>query len=155
MGGYGSGRPGARTAVEDALRIDLASPAVRKVFMPDTYQRGAWSWLRDSERIASLGYEADVTGDEARLTLAYTANGVSVRQSISLVQTRPRFGGWRWWFVCPLLFDRGERRLVRAIFLPPGARYFGSRVGHGLNYQSQKESRSFPRLIEGLLRDYA
>lgn len=105
--------------------------------------------------MAAVGYEVSATGDDdARLTLIYTASGVPVRQTISLVRSHPRFGGWRWWFLCPVLLERGERRLVRAIFLPSGQRYFGSRVAHGLNYRSQKESRSLPKLIGRLMRDH-
>jgi hypothetical protein len=142
-----------RIAVEDALRIDLASPAMREATKPGA-RSGSWTWSHGGERIASIGYELGATCDDRRtLMLIYTASGVPARQAISLVRSRPRYGGWRWWFLCPVLLERGERRPVRAIFLPPGQRYFGSRTAYGLNYRSQKESRSLPRLIERLLRD--
>lgn len=154
MGGYGSGRPGHRTAVEDALRLDLASPAVRAAVRPGCWRRGSFTWSRDGEPIGSARYEADATETEARLTLSYSANGVPVRQAIDLIQSRPRFGGFRWWFLCPLLAARGERRIVRALFLPPGARTFGCRAAYGLNHQSQKDSGGMSGQIERLLRDY-
>ncbi len=156
MGGYGSGRPSVRIAVEDALRLDLASPATRHVIKPGVWRHGSWFWSRDGERFATIGYEWDATADNGgRLTLIYSANGVPVRQTIPLVQSRPRFGGLRWWFLCPVLFDGGEQRRVRAIFLPPGQRHFGSRIAYGLNYRSQKESRSLPKLINRLMRDFS
>jgi hypothetical protein len=155
MGGLGSGRPGLRVAVEDALRLDLAAPAVRQIITCGKQSAGSWTWSNDGGAIASVQYVidgiADITPD---LTLLYRVGGEPVRQRISFARTRPHFGGERWWFVCPLLIDQGERRLVRALFLPPGARVFGSRQGHGLNYRSQKESRSLPRLVEKLLREY-
>jgi hypothetical protein len=117
--------------------------------------RGSWTWSQDGEPRAAVGYEFDGAVDDKRLTLNYSTNGRPVRQTISLVRSRPRFGGWRWWFLCPLSQDRGERRPVRVIFLPPGQRYFGSREAHGLNYRSQKESRSLSKLLDRLAREYA
>jgi hypothetical protein len=59
---------------------------------------------------------------------------------VLLTTTRPRFGGLRWWFVCPLVV-RGyacERR-VGKLYLPPGSRYFGCRHCHELTYRSAQE----------------
>jgi hypothetical protein len=155
MGGRGSGRPGVRIAVEDTLRIDLAVPAIRSVLSSNGRERGSWTWSQDGEPRASVGYKFDGAVDDKRLTLNYSANGQPVCQTISLVRSRPRFGGWRWWFLCPLLQDRGERSPVRAIFLPPGQRYFGSRLAYGLNYRSQRESHSLSKLLARFAREYA
>jgi hypothetical protein len=59
----------------------------------------------------------------------------SLEQRISLTTTRPRFGGTRWWFICPVT---GER--VGRLYLPPGASQFASRRAHGLAYACQTES---------------
>ena len=48
---------------------------------------------------------------------------------VRLVSTRPNYGGRRWWFVCPLV---GRR--VAKLYLPPGARLFGSGDAYGLTY---------------------
>ena len=75
------------------------------------------------------------------LTLNYAVNGEPVEMVIRLAWTEPTYGGQRWWFVCPLdrLGERGLRRVAK-LHLPPGARYFGSRKGYGLTYQSCRES---------------
>lgn len=45
-----------------------------------------------------------------------------------LTATRPRFGGLRWWFVCPLVVKgRSCKRRVGKLYLPPHGRYFGCR----------------------------
>lgn len=155
MGGHGSGRPGVRTAVEDALRLDLASPAVRNVIRSGCWGSGRWTWSCDGDRMATVGYALETIDETGvQLTLAYSVDGVQVRQAVPLVQSRPNFGGRRWWFLCPVLFERGERRPARALFLPNGARYFGCRQAHRLNYRSQKESRNTLQAIERLLRKF-
>jgi hypothetical protein len=64
-----------------------------------------------------------------------TQGSRDVKQRISLTTTRPRFGGTRWWFICPVT---GER--VGRLYLPAGACQFASRRAHGLAYASQTES---------------
>src|SRR5262249_48533164 len=54
---------------------------------------------------------------------------------IYLAASRPRHGGFRWWFVCP-----SENRRVRKLYLPPGGRRFRSRQAYGLAYASQRET---------------
>jgi hypothetical protein len=63
---------------------------------------------------------------------------------VELTTTRPRFGGLRWWFVCPLLVSgRPCRRRVGKLYLPPRARYFGCRHCYDLTYTSCQESRKY------------
>jgi len=44
------------------------------------------------------------------------------------------FGGYRWWFTCPLC-----QRRCGTIHRPPGNYRFACRVCHRLNYRSQQE----------------
>ncbi|MDZ4775155.1 MAG: hypothetical protein SGJ23_00035 [Alphaproteobacteria bacterium] len=77
--------------------------------------------------------------------LRYVCDGAPVRQTVRLVASTPRFGGVRWWFVCPV-----TGRRVRALYLPPGARMFASRHAYTLTYQSRRESgrdRAIVRLL--------
>jgi hypothetical protein len=54
-----------------------------------------------------------------------------------IATTRPRFGGLRWWFVCPLTVNgRPCGRRVGKLYLPPAGRYFGCRHCHDLTYTS-------------------
>lgn len=133
MGGYGSGRPAVHSTCEESLMLDLASPATRKALRPNAWNSGTWAWSSHGRQIASIGYQW--WGVDARLTLNYNCNGAPVTQTIILTRSTPNFGGERWWFVCPLTGAR-----VRALYLPPGAKLWGSRGGHDLVYQSQRES---------------
>src|SRR5262249_46565638 len=65
----------------------------------------------------------------------------SLNYPIGLTSTVPRFGGLRWWFVCPLVV-RGVpcRRRVGKLYLPGNARYFGCRRCYDLTYTSCQES---------------
>jgi hypothetical protein len=63
---------------------------------------------------------------------------VEHHQRIKIVATRPRLGGARLWFVCPL---SGQR--VRVLYLPEGSKQFASRKAHRLSYRSQGESDLF------------
>ena len=71
---------------------------------------------------------------------------------VRLETTRPNFGGLRWWFICPLVRrDGGPPRRVAKLYLPHGAKYFGSREGYGLTYTSCQESGK----LRGLCRRLA
>lgn len=59
---------------------------------------------------------------------------------IELVSTTCRFGGQRFWFICPLLVNGipcGGR--VGKLYLPGNATYFGCRHCHNLTYRCCKE----------------
>ena len=53
---------------------------------------------------------------------------------VELTTTRPRYGGERWWFVCP---SSGRRAFK--LYLPNGGRYFLSRAAYRLAYQVTRE----------------
>jgi hypothetical protein len=56
---------------------------------------------------------------------------------VGLTTTRPRFGGLRWWFVCPLVVNgRPCQRRVGKLYLPPRGRYYGCRHCYDLTYTS-------------------
>ena len=53
---------------------------------------------------------------------------------VRLATTRPRYGGERWWFVCP-----GSGRRAFKLYLPNGGRYFLSRAAYRLAYEVSRE----------------
>src|SRR5262249_13469992 len=67
---------------------------------------------------------------------------------VGLTTTRPRFGGLRWWFICPLVvngYPCGRR--VGKLYLPPGGRYSGCRHCCDLTYAScQQHDKRVDRL---------
>jgi hypothetical protein len=74
------------------------------------------------------------------LHYTFTETGKDEDYRVGLEATRPRFGGLRWWFLCPLVV-RGVPcgRRVGKLYLPPGGRYFGCRHCHDLTYRSAQE----------------
>jgi len=145
MGGFGSGRPAQHVTCEAALKIDLADPAIRTALKPNASKGGSWTWSSHGREIASISYAW--SGPGARLTLRYTCNGARIVQPITLTRSTPRFGGERLWFCCPFT---GKR--VRALYLPPGAREWGSRHAYKLTYQSRRESGQGRAMLGLLMR---
>jgi hypothetical protein len=158
MGGPGSGWQGSKKAtVEDALVLSISVLMRKKALEAGNRISGSWHWtIQGAERPhATIGYDADLRDhDAAWIRLHYTANGEPVDYKVRLVSTRPHYGGLRWWFICPLVRrDGGPPRRVAKLYLPPGGRYFGSRVGHGLTYLSCQESGKFNALFGRIAGD--
>jgi hypothetical protein len=61
---------------------------------------------------------------------------------VQLTTTRCHFGGWRWWFSCPLVV-RGVpcNRRCRILYRPLGAPYFGCRECWRLTYRCRQLHR--------------
>jgi hypothetical protein len=121
-----------------------------------------WHWTYPSGGGFRVNYEVralDPTRYGMRLhyTWPWTSTGQvdSADYTVNLTTTRPRFGGRRWWFVCPLLVNgRGCYRRVGKLYLPPRARYFGCRGCHELTYahqssRGQRPASSAPATGEG------
>lgn len=155
MGGPGSGWQGAKKATVEGSLVLTASTLIRKkALIPGAWTRGSWGWTYQGEDRphATIGYEADLTDvDNGWLRLHYRRNEQAVDYKVRLETTRPNFGGLRWWFICPLVRrDGGPPRRVAKLYLPSGARYFGSRQAYGLTYASCQESGKFRGLCRRL-----
>lgn len=62
----------------------------------------------------------------------------AMNYTVPIVQTRCHFGGWRHWFICPLVIDgRPCKRVCRCLYLSGNAEYFGCRECHRLTYESR------------------
>jgi hypothetical protein len=120
--------------------------------------RGSWRWTYQDGRENSITYEA-TTLDQACpfVRLSYTITNPSTKEreplnyAVELTTTQPRYGGLRWWFVCPLVVRccPCERR-VGKIYLPPGGRYFGCRLCHDLTYHS---TQAHDKRVDALRRN--
>jgi len=147
MGGSGSGgwyRWNSKTTVEAGLTIDLCHLIRHKRIVPERHISDTLTWtrVRDSEKIACIGYEANlINPDMAWIRLHYTHNGKPMDYRVHLTTTRPFFGGLRWWFLCP---SNGSR--VAKLYAPPRGEIFASRKAYNLAYQSQHETPMFRHL---------
>jgi hypothetical protein len=108
-------RYGSRPHIESAVVIDLAAPSVARIVRPNNHGSGWWSWSREGETIASVGYSINTQADFGMLKLAYhTTDRCSderkqVTCRIGLVSMPLHFGGRRWWMVCPYTHRRARR----------------------------------------------
>lgn len=138
------GRSPEHPLIEDCMTIDLAEPSIRATLSPTRNSTGTWTWSVSGRSIGSIGYRWDSV--RPALYLEFSASGAPVRQEILLEASHPRFGGVRWWFICPF-----TRRRVRALHLPPGTTRFASRHAYRLTYRSRRE-RSFRQVLNTLAK---
>jgi hypothetical protein len=161
MGGPGSGvsyyhwwRPAKKTTVEKCLAIDAGRWGREGILRQGVNNWGSWRWTYPSGATFSVNYEALLVDEHRpRVRLSYSwrwGDGPSQSEDyhVGLEATRPRFGGLRWWFHCPLVVNgRHCGRRVGKLHLPPHGRYFGCRRCHRLTYTSCQESRKDDRLL--------
>jgi hypothetical protein len=149
MGGPGSGnhyhwwRGQKKETVEGCKRLDASRWMREGILRAGLRHAGTWCWYSDAtltRQTSSLGYEVDAVSDPPAVRLFYTMkpSGEALDYRILLTVTRPRFGGLRWWFVCPLAVNgRPCGRRVGKLYLR--GRYFGCRHCHRLTYRSAQE----------------
>ena len=164
MGGPGSGnhyhwwRRGKKTAVEDCLSIEANRWARAGSLKAGVRLSGSWHWTYRSGSGFTVNYEVDtldLSCPFVRLWYSWVWTGKQQREAadyrVLLTATRPRFGGLRWWFICPLsVAGRPCGRRVGKLHLPPGDRYFGCRHCYNLTYTSCQKSRKFSGLYRHL-----
>jgi len=117
--------------VEDGLTLNIDQLIKARFLIPGSRISGRIDWSnRMGEPAASVEYESQLALPNAYLRLYFavrdsvSGSSHSVRQEIRLITTRPRFGGARWWFICP---QSGAR--VGRLHLPPGSLQFAARAG--------------------------
>jgi hypothetical protein len=174
MGGPGSGnhyhwwRSGKKTTVEDCEALDANRWMREGILAAGVSRLGGWRWVYHGGRENSIGYEVDTRDPLSPFVrLFYTVTHRATQEKepldyrVRLTTTRPRFGGLRWWFVCPLVVQGCpcERR-VGKLYLPPGGRYFGCRHCYALTYHSAQTHdgrvsrlRRNPELLAAILED--
>jgi hypothetical protein len=172
MGGYGSGssyhwwRSSKKDVVEDCLSIDANRWTREGILEAGVCLSGSWGWTYSSGGSFSVNYEVDTLGQShpgVRLWYSWVWTSTKEQNSedyrVRLTTTRPRLGGLRWWFVCPLVRDgRPCNRRVGKLYLPSRSRYFGCRHCYDLTYTSCQEHdkrvdalRRNPEALEALM----
>lgn len=117
------------------------------------YQCGNVFWTNSfGERTASIGVYVSVGGWQGEIRFQYNfTDRLSDKKTqydymVRLVATPCRYGGKRWWFICPLINGGVNcQRRVGVLYL--GGRYFGCRKCLNLVYQSSKDSHKFDRMF--------
>jgi hypothetical protein len=158
MGGHNSGRWGGQATVEGCqsliLSVDRAmqgyTRALRKFDLPLpsddqplSLPWNTWRWTRsgDSEPWAEVELRLELRANDGTAWLRYDIDHATrptgpQHYSLSMATTPCRFGGHRWWWICPATHIR-----VSKLYLPNGGNRFLSR-GRGayrLAYASQRQ----------------
>lgn len=136
MGGYGSGRRTHRATTDECIQIRL--PDLKRLGMIKRHcmNRETRFWVRDGQKIAHLAIISDVDCREPSpcLKISGDAFGRTVDCLVWLDSAPMRFGGERWYALCP---NTGKR--CTTLVLPPGKTHFASVAGWGVSYGSQRE----------------
>lgn len=151
MGGYGSSRWAWHTkksTVEDCWELSVFALRREGVLAMDSRKYGRWIWsnVHTGKPAGSLGYELNTLGNHSYYRVFYTItrwNGEKQDFDYRIrLQTTPcNFGGYRWWFACPLSVNGrfcGHR--VGKLYLPSGGSHYGCRNCYDLTYRSSQES---------------
>jgi hypothetical protein len=160
MGGSGSGnfhhwhRPTKKRTVEGCLQLDINRWTREGSLKAGIRGYGSWTWTHGDGSTSSIRYTVDTLDPSRRVVyLSYSVGRAgsteqeALNYPVGLTTTVPRFGGLRWWFICPLVVnDRPCLRRVGKLYLPGNERYFGCRHCHDLTYTSCQESHKFDSL---------
>lgn len=135
MGGSRSGRCRERNrgTVEGALRLDLRVMRRQGFLVPGAITSGVqrWHWAATGQETGSVSVSVDlVDPTSGSVTVRFNLNGAPKIQTIDLACVPMRFGGRRYYFICP-------RRGTRCEVLPQAGGVFASRQALRLTYQSQ------------------
>lgn len=134
MGGHSSGRYRTRNrgSIEQALRLDMAKLRRMGFVRPGAIVSGSQHWTRRGEPAGSISLKVDLSSlDDPHAVLTFTADGKPTVQRVQLVAEPCRFGGHRFYFLCPVMTWR------RCTVLAFGAGRFASRQAQRLTYATQ------------------
>ncbi len=156
MGGPGSGR-GCRwkrrkTTVEEAVHFSV-SDLVSQLFKKSV---GTLSWKLADGNTAAIRFSTHDFNGLPTLKLEYRWDQrEDVFIPVPIRATPTQFGGKRWWFICPLVVNGNAcNRRTANLYLPPGAKYFGCRICHGLTYRSSQNAHEEERLYAQISRRF-
>lgn len=105
---------------------------------------GSFTWSTDGEQVGIIGYEMNVSevgGAQSWMRLRYRhrdgwgGEWIDCDYQVDLATTPCRYGGGRYWFLCPL---RGCGRRSGMLYL--AGEYAGCRTCYNLRYGSQQRN---------------
>ena len=123
-----------KPTVEDCIALDTSMMRKNGMLLEFMDHRLQRRWQLGSKLVGDIFLTTTFTGDIAypSLQIDGICFGQPIMQTVQLVSRRMRFGGNRWYFVCPQ-----TKRLCCKLILPSGAKAFASVKGWGLPYRSQ------------------
>src|ERR1700760_2646340 len=160
MGGFGSGRTGGGPTVEGCNSLVLDINRITRPTREHMRKRGmseiapgqvvhsslSWQWTRygEDEPWAEVEIRLELRSRSGTAWLRYDVDHFSrptgpQEYPVSLETTPCRFGGLRWWWICPATGRRAAK-----LYLPNGGIRFLSRGpgAYRLPYASQRQGRT-------------
>jgi hypothetical protein len=116
--------------VDAACRIDLRVLKRWGALKEGQTFGGTLRWTRRGEPSGSMGYTVVLDPGDRRLILSYRTGGEARTVTVQLVAVPMRFGGFRYYALCP-------RTLRRCQVLPVVGGVVACRQAHRLTYASQ------------------
>jgi len=112
----------------------------------DYPKTGIIEWRKDNE-VSSIGIESHIDEYHPYLRLLYTqtndkGNKRSFDYKIFLHRTPCNYGGYRYWFMCPLSRSEMTCGRLSAVLYQAGY-YFGCRHCHNLTYRCRKHNTNY------------
>ena len=156
MGGFGSGKwmdvVKRNSAVDYSMAINVKM--LKKFGFFDCDKVGVIEWRNQTgEIVCSVQVETSLSADVDKTPAVTLRRQVSsteiIEQKIRLSTSPCTYGGFRWWFECPVVKDGvycGNR--ASKLYLPSGQLYFGCRACHDLTYESCQKSHKYDNLFE-------
>ncbi len=135
MGGHNSGRYRTRNrgTVDAAIRLDLRVMRRQGFLVPGAITSGVQRWHRvgTGQETGAVSVSVNLADPAAGfVVVSFSLNGEPRSQQIQLASRAMRYGGRRYYFVCP---KQGRRCEV----MPLVGGVFASRQAQRLTYQSQ------------------
>ncbi len=137
MGGFTSGRHRTVNAgrMEDGLRVDMRVLRRRGYLVPGAIVSGKMAWERCDVCTGTVGLRTELQVAQGLLMISYSRAGQDHHEEVAIVSTPCRYGGRRFYFICP----RSGVRCELLISMRGGP--FVSRKANRLTYSTQSEDR--------------
>jgi hypothetical protein len=131
---------------------ETSTPLSMRFLKSQGYLDGSWrhGWVKWTSSLTghenSIVVLGSVSDNDPHFRLQYSKTGwdgekESFDYRVEVTKTSCYFGGYRYWFICPLIRSGVPcRRRVGVLYI--GSSYFGCRKCHDLAYHSQQETHS-------------
>jgi hypothetical protein len=143
MSDLGGRRKVKKTTVEECWSLDACSLAKEGVFTCHGVWASSLTWSNSfGEQTLYVPYWVQKLQGEPILHLLVKPDNhrEAIDLKVPVQNTRPHFGGVRWWFLCPLFNDGVPcNRRIRKLYRSRAVWYFGCRTCLDLTYRSVQE----------------
>ena len=149
MNGSGRGVVSKKLLVQEVCGLDIVILQRRGVFESGPDMRWTSSWKMGDEVFGGMAYELIENFDgPAGLRLLYhlkhrSDDSEKFDYPVWIESSPCNYGGFRWWFICPLQAGQNCVHRCRVIYITPHNDHFGCRECSALTYECRQKHRDF------------